>query len=184
LSEVADRAKLPAAVVAWHFRSEEELFRQILQRFFRWLLPRVLLASQRRLRQARRSFSAEEILQAFFSVLSRMLQRYRGLFSRDLQALFEAGRRGQQTTLFFELLEKFTPELADTVREGQVHGRFDPQLDSAAVTTLLKSLVNGGTVQCVMFDAAEDPSYYFDRLCEQAVDLLLVEPGDWKRWAE
>jgi len=184
LSEVAARAHLPVAVVSWHFDSEQDLSRQVLQRFFRWLLPRVLLTSQRRLRQARRSFSAEEILHAFFSVLSRMLQRYGGLFSRDLQALFAAGRRGQQTSLFLELLEDFTPELADTIREGQAHGRFDPRLDSHTGTTLLKSLVNGGAVQCVMFNAAEDPTYYFDRLCEQALDLLLAEPGDWKRWAE
>jgi len=184
LSEVAGAAELPAAVVAWHFGSEAELSRQILQRFFHWLLPRVLLSSQQRLRQARRSYSTEQILRAFFSVLSRMLQRYEGLFSRDLQAPFAAGLGGREPTLFFELMDEFTPELLDTIRAGQTGGRFDPGLDSGTVATLLKSLVNGGAVQCVMFPADEDPSYYFDRLCDQALDLLLAEPEDWKRWAE
>jgi AcrR family transcriptional regulator len=184
LSEVARAAQLPAAVVAWHFATEEKLRGQVLQRFFQWLLPSVLLLSQRRFRLARRTFSEEEMIQTFFRVLSRMLQRYRGLFSEDLRDLMAGGLQNRGTSLFYELLENFTPELAATIREGQAKGHFNPDLDQRTGTTLLKSLVNGGTVQCVMLDAAEDPSFYFERLCEQALDLLLAEPGDWRCWAE
>ena len=113
-----------------------------------------------------------------------MLQRYPGLFLDDLAGLFRANLPGHSTSLFCELLESFTPELAETIKSGQARGLFKSDLDSRTGSDLLKGLVNGGAFQCVMPGSDEDPTYFFDRLCEQALDLLQDDPGDFKRWAE
>lgn len=183
-SETAAAAGVPLSVVEWHFTDETELQAQVLQRFFRWLLPRALLASQRRFRLAQRAFSEEEMIQTFFRVLSRMLQRYRGLFSEDLRLCVENHLPVKRRSLFYELLENFAPELAATISAGQAKGCFTTRLDQGTGTTLLKSLVNGGATQCVMLETAEAPSFYFDRLCEQALNLLAAEPREWQCWAD
>lgn len=167
IEEIARTAGLGKGTVYQYFESKDDLFFAVFQAFAGQL------AQQARTLAASAAPSAGERLRALIVGLVDIDEEARQLFSLTFEfwaasASGSPALRTRVARLFRDTYAELGVMVAETIRDGVARGEFDPEVDVAAVTSVLIGSMDGLWLQA-WFDPTINPA----RMAGRFLDVVL-----------